>query len=143
MLARGVDRDVGDAGDSGTRGRVYDGAAAVSQHVRNLVLQAEPDTLEIHANDAVEFRLLQLVHRPEFSLYASIVDCYMNTAEALGRPLHNRLYLALASDVRLYEHRVDALPARLGLNVLPLGGAQTNNENVRSRSSETQGGGAP
>ena len=94
MFASGIDRDVGDARYSRAGCGVHDSPAAMRQHMRNLVLQAQPDALEIDAHDPIEIGLLQLMNRSEATFDAGIVDRGMNATQSLRGAAHDSPHLA-------------------------------------------------
>ncbi len=69
------------------------------QHVRDLELQPVPDALEIDSDDAVEVVRCRILHRPEASLDAGVIDRHMQPAEALYGPLHCRLHRGHPADI--------------------------------------------
>src|SRR5437016_4353680 len=113
VFAGSVNRSCGKAEQPGDGSVVDDCTAAGFQHRRNLVLERQPNALDVDVHDLV-VRLFGLIRqRCQRLLDAGVVEGAIEPAEFRQRPLDHRLDIALLRDVGLDEDRL--APRRLDL----------------------------
>jgi hypothetical protein len=96
-LGGGVERVLGNASETVDRGGVHDRpTGAWPQHLGDLVLHAQPDAFKIEGEVAIELLFGELRARFEHAgvEHGRIVERTVETAEAIDRPLDQRLHLS-------------------------------------------------
>jgi hypothetical protein len=108
VLRTNIFDHVGKAGDARNRRGVDDRAAAVVEHVADLVLHAQEHAGHVNRNAALPLIDRVISKRRLTGLEAGIVERRVQAAEGVDRGLDHRLDLGFAADVGPLEHGLAA-----------------------------------
>src|SRR5215831_5146873 len=104
MFARDIGRGAWGPDQPPNRCGVNNGAAPLLEHLRELVLQAQPDTLEVDAEDVVPDRFRVVVDRKAKGFYCAydtrVVVGAVQATVGLDSLLDQRLHLGCLGDIR-------------------------------------------
>ncbi|MNJ57940.1 hypothetical protein D3C77_535510 [compost metagenome] len=106
MLGSTVDTHLRRGTQAGDRRGVNDGATALGQQQRQLVLHAQPHTFDVYAHDGVELSFAAIRQTPLLNLDTGIVEGIVETTVSLERSGHQMLHIGFASNVAGYEQRL-------------------------------------
>ena len=101
MFAAAVGRHFGRADQPGYGRSVDDGAAALLHHLRQLVLHAQPDALDVDIHDAVKHRFRTVGQAHVLFFNACVVESAVEAAKSIYRRGHHRLNIKGFADIRL------------------------------------------
>jgi hypothetical protein len=102
VLRSDVRGSAGEADDAGTGGGVHDGAAAVPQHQRDLVLHAEEYAPDVDGEDPVALLLADVGRRLGRLFDAGVVERDVDAPEPVDRLRQSRVDIGALGDIAAY-----------------------------------------
>ncbi|MNP17640.1 hypothetical protein D3C76_1100780 [compost metagenome] len=111
MLGGAVDTHLRRGPKTSHRCRIDDGAATLGQHQWQLVLHAQPHTLDVDAHDRVELSLAAFGQAALLDLDTGVVEGVIQTPVGLDRAPHQLPHIRLAGDVAADEQGLAAVIA--------------------------------
>src|SRR5580704_11383599 len=108
-FAGAINRRRGETDDAEQRGGVDDRAAAVSDHMRHLMFEAQEYALQVHVDEETEIVFIQVLNGRGLARHAGIVEGDVDPAEPLESPFMQVGHCFRVADVDFGEFDVPLL----------------------------------